>query len=189
LILGVGAGWSAEEMADHGVAFEDRWKYVRECVLAVREIWGNEIAEYKGEMINFPPMWCGPKPVRGARLPVLVGASGKYAFSRMVEYGDGWIPIDQGDAMGKLMDDARRYLSEHGRVFEDFDHTVIIHPLSASEVDSVKHFGGNPEALKRRVDELHNMGFNRILLQLSFGNSDYQWKELEGLRIIMKAFS
>ncbi len=189
LILGVGAGWSAEEMADHGVSFENRWKYVRECVLAAREIWGNEIAEYRGEMISFPPMWCGPKPVRGAMLPVLIGASGKYAFPRMVEYGEGWIPIDQGEAMGTIVDDLRHYLSEHGKAFKDFDHTVITHPLSATDVDSAKHFGGNAEALKQRIDELHGMGFNRVLLQLSFDERDAQWKELERLQSVMKAFA
>ncbi|MEJ7935847.1 LLM class flavin-dependent oxidoreductase [Sphingobium sp. AN558] len=67
-ILGAGAGWSAEEMADYGIAFEDRWKWVRECVLAMRQIWGNEIAEFDGEMVKFPPMWCGPKPVKGGKL-------------------------------------------------------------------------------------------------------------------------
>ena len=25
-LFGIGAGWNAEEMADHGIAFKDRWK-------------------------------------------------------------------------------------------------------------------------------------------------------------------
>ena len=39
LLLGVGAGWNAEEMENHGVAFSSRWKILRERVLAMREIW------------------------------------------------------------------------------------------------------------------------------------------------------
>lgn len=80
VIIGVGGGWSAEEMADYGVTFKDRWKVVRETVLAMREIWGNEIAAFDGELIKFLPMWSGPKPINGARLPVLIGASGTFAF-------------------------------------------------------------------------------------------------------------
>ena len=35
LSLGVGAGWNAEEMEHHGVAYADRWKVLRERVLAM----------------------------------------------------------------------------------------------------------------------------------------------------------
>ena len=34
-----GAGWNAEEMENHGTPFADRWKILRERVLAMREIW------------------------------------------------------------------------------------------------------------------------------------------------------
>ena len=34
VLLGIGAGWNAEEMEDHGTAFKDRWKVTRERVLA-----------------------------------------------------------------------------------------------------------------------------------------------------------
>jgi alkanesulfonate monooxygenase SsuD/methylene tetrahydromethanopterin reductase-like flavin-dependent oxidoreductase (luciferase family) len=34
-LFGIGAGWNAEEMADHGVELKDRWKVTRERILAV----------------------------------------------------------------------------------------------------------------------------------------------------------
>jgi probable F420-dependent oxidoreductase len=188
-ILGAGAGWSAEEMADYGVAFADRWKYVRECVLAMREIWGNEIAEFKGELLGFPAMWCGPKPVKGARLPVLIGASGKYAFARIEEYGDGWIPVDQNDNMAAIMDELRAYMAAKERSFEVLDHTVITHPLADFEGDPTRHFGGDPDRLKRRIEDLHAMGFNRVLLQLPADRAEVQWKELEQLGKVAQSFA
>lgn len=188
-ILGAGAGWSAEEMADYGVAFENRWKYVRECVLAMREIWGNEIAEFKGELLGFPAMWSGPKPVKGARLPVLIGASGKYAFARIEEYGDGWIPVDQNDRMAAIMDELRTYMTSKERSFEDLDHTVITHPLANFEGDPTLHFGGDADRLKRRIEELHAMGFNRVVLQLPADKADVQWKQLEVLGKIPQSFA
>src|SRR5215831_16653001 len=33
-LFGIGAGWNAEELEQHGVRFEDRWTVTRECVLA-----------------------------------------------------------------------------------------------------------------------------------------------------------
>jgi probable F420-dependent oxidoreductase len=53
VILGVGAGWNAEEMENHGVEFSTRWKLVREKVLAMKTIWSEEEPEYHGEFVNF----------------------------------------------------------------------------------------------------------------------------------------
>jgi alkanesulfonate monooxygenase SsuD/methylene tetrahydromethanopterin reductase-like flavin-dependent oxidoreductase (luciferase family) len=44
-LFGIGAGWNAEEMADHGVEFKDRWKVTRERILAMKEIWTKDVAE------------------------------------------------------------------------------------------------------------------------------------------------
>ena len=38
LLLGVGAGWNAEEMEHHGTPYSDRWKVLRERILAMRQI-------------------------------------------------------------------------------------------------------------------------------------------------------
>jgi alkanesulfonate monooxygenase SsuD/methylene tetrahydromethanopterin reductase-like flavin-dependent oxidoreductase (luciferase family) len=40
-IFGVGGGWNAEEMANHGTAFETRFKLMRERILAMKEIWAH----------------------------------------------------------------------------------------------------------------------------------------------------
>ncbi len=34
-LFGIGGGWNAEEMADHGVEFKDRWQVTRERILAL----------------------------------------------------------------------------------------------------------------------------------------------------------
>ena len=45
MTLGIGAGWNAAELRNHGVAFRDRWKVTRERVLAMRRIWSDEVAD------------------------------------------------------------------------------------------------------------------------------------------------
>src|SRR2546427_2010753 len=39
LIFGIGGGWNAEEMGNHGTIFKKRGRVLRERVLAMREIW------------------------------------------------------------------------------------------------------------------------------------------------------
>ena len=48
LILGIGAGWNREEMENHGADYKDRWKIVREKILAMRQIWTQDEAEFHG---------------------------------------------------------------------------------------------------------------------------------------------
>ncbi|WP_340317704.1 TIGR03619 family F420-dependent LLM class oxidoreductase [Rhizorhabdus argentea] len=180
--IGVGGGWSAEEMGDYGVEFKDRWKVVRETVLAMRQIWGNEIAEFHGELINFLPMWSGPKPINGARLPIVIGAASTFAFPRIAEFGNGWVPVDQGDAMAGLMNDLRAYMETTDRSFDELSHSIITHPLTAV-------YNGDGDALKRRIDELYAIGFRRMLLTLPSETPDLQWKTLEGLHKIVEAYA
>ena len=100
LLLGVGAGWNREEMEHHGTVFSDRWKLLRERVLAMKTIWREDEAEYHGKFVDFDPIWSWPKPAQPEGPPVLVGASSKYVFDRIAEYGDGWMPIDgRNDAL------------------------------------------------------------------------------------------
>ncbi|HVA76530.1 MAG TPA: LLM class F420-dependent oxidoreductase [Candidatus Binataceae bacterium] len=92
--LGIGAGWNVEEMENHGALFKKRWKIVREKILAMRQIWTKEAAEFHGEFVNFDPIWSFPKPVQPGGPPILLGSQSKRAFERIAEYCDGWMPIN-----------------------------------------------------------------------------------------------
>ena len=93
VLLGIGAGWNAEEMENHGTAFKDRWPVTKERILAMREIWTQEEAEFHGEHVDFDKIWAYPKPVQAGGPPVLIGADTKWAHQRVVDYADGWLPI------------------------------------------------------------------------------------------------
>ena len=93
VLLGIGAGWNAEEMENHGTAFKDRWPVTKERILAMRAIWTQEEAEFHGEHVDFDKMWSYPKPVQAGGPPVLIGADTKWAHQRVVDYADGWLPI------------------------------------------------------------------------------------------------
>lgn len=92
-IFGVGGGWNQQEMMNHGTKPSLRWKILRERVLAMKEIWTTEEAEYHGEFVDFDPIWSWPKPVQSPYPPILIGGDGPRTLDRVVEYGDGWIPL------------------------------------------------------------------------------------------------
>lgn len=91
-LFGIGGGWNAEEMADHGTQFKTRFKLMRERVAAIKAIWTEDEPEYHGELVDFPKMKTWPKPVQKPHPPVLVGGAFPHAARRALAYGDGWIP-------------------------------------------------------------------------------------------------
>ncbi|HZT46463.1 MAG TPA: TIGR03619 family F420-dependent LLM class oxidoreductase, partial [Hyphomicrobiaceae bacterium] len=56
-VFGIGGGWNAEEMANHGTDFKTRFALMRERIEAMKAIWANDVAEYRGQYVNFEPMW------------------------------------------------------------------------------------------------------------------------------------
>ncbi len=98
-IFGIGGGWNAEEMEDHGTLYATRFQKMREQIEAMKVIWTADIAEYHGEIVDFPPMIARPKPVQKPHPPVIVGGAFRHAARRAIRYGDGLSP--QGPAPGR----------------------------------------------------------------------------------------
>jgi probable F420-dependent oxidoreductase len=115
-LFGIGGGWNAEEMEDHGTDFRTRWALLRERVLAMKRIWTEDEPSFDGDHVRFPPLWSWPKPVQHPHPPILLGGHGRRALERIVDYCDGWLPIGvrAGD-LGAGIATLRRLASEKGR--------------------------------------------------------------------------
>jgi len=90
--FGIGGGWNAEEMENHGAVFATRFKKLREQVLAMKEIWTKDEAEFHGKFVNFDKIWSWPKPAQKPHPPVLLGGESAYTLQRVVDFCDGWFP-------------------------------------------------------------------------------------------------
>ncbi|NKB58464.1 MAG: TIGR03619 family F420-dependent LLM class oxidoreductase [Alphaproteobacteria bacterium] len=91
-LFGIGSGWNADEMENHGTAFNTRNKKMREQIAAMKQIWTETKPEYHGDFIDFDPMMTWPKPTQNPHPPVIVGGGIPYAAKRALDYGDGWLP-------------------------------------------------------------------------------------------------
>lgn len=91
-VFGLGGGWNVDEMENHGASYVTRFKLLRERVLAMKEIWTKEEAEFHGELVNFDPVWSWPKPAQRPHPPILLGGETDHTLKRVVEFCDGWFP-------------------------------------------------------------------------------------------------
>jgi probable F420-dependent oxidoreductase len=96
-LFGIGAGWHREECEILGGDFDHRWAQVKDHIAAMKVLWLDEESEYHGAYVDFPPVRCFPKPANKPYPPILLGNIGsQLAFKRVVEWGDGWMPVVEG---------------------------------------------------------------------------------------------
>jgi probable F420-dependent oxidoreductase len=90
--FGLGAGWNAEEMENHGTRFDTRFRVMVDRAKAMKAIWTQDEAAYQGEFTSFEPIWSWPKPVQKPHPPILLGGETKHTLRRVMEFCDGWFP-------------------------------------------------------------------------------------------------
>ena len=91
-LFGIGAGWLKEETEIMGGDFLHRWSQTREAVLAMKELWSKDEAEYHGKYYDFPSVRAFPKPAQSPHPPVILGGMAKNVLQRVAAWGDGWMP-------------------------------------------------------------------------------------------------
>jgi probable F420-dependent oxidoreductase len=127
-LFGIGAGWNAEEMADHGTEFRSRFRVMQERVEAMKAIWTMSKPEYHGQFVDFPPMMTWPKPVQKPHPPVIVGGAFPHGARRAIAFGDGWVPHARrpqyGDVLS-LLPQFRKLAVEAGRDPDTLPITVF----------------------------------------------------------------
>jgi len=158
-VFGMGGGWNVEEMENHGTRYDSRFKLLRERVLAMKALWTQEEAAFHGEMVNFDPVWCYPKPAQRPHPPILLGGESDHTLKRVVEFCDGWFPraradFDAKDAIGRL----RRVATAAGRDFASLSVTVFRAPSDAAALARYREAG-----IQRALLEVPDLGRDEVL--------------------------
>jgi probable F420-dependent oxidoreductase len=93
VVLGVGAGWLAEEFAALDIPFESRGGRTDEWIALLRACWTGRPAAVAGVHYRLPDgVVCEPTPARP--VPILIGGTTAPALRRARERGDGWLAIE-----------------------------------------------------------------------------------------------
>ena len=125
--LGVGIGWSAEEFAALGVPFAGRGRRTAEYVAAMRTLWADDVASFSGEFTRFESVRVNPKPVRGRRIPVVLGGNSDGALARVAAFGDGWYGFNlPAAAVAGRLAALAGHCGRHDRTLRDLSVAVAL---------------------------------------------------------------
>jgi probable F420-dependent oxidoreductase len=169
-LFGVGGGWNLEEMANHGTDPAHRWKLMRERMLAMKQLWTQDEAEFHGELVHFDRVWQWPKPVQRPHPPIVVGGNGLHTLRRVIAYGDEWMPI-----AGRADATIEERIPELARLAEEAGRAPI--PISM--------FGMRPDP--RAVDRWANLSVTRCIFSLPAAGPDEVLPRLKQCAEVMKS--
>jgi probable F420-dependent oxidoreductase len=204
LIVGVGLGSKAtkesNEFGVFGVSPTRRASLTDEHIQAMKAIWTQDLASFKGKHLEFRDAEIFPKPLQDPHAPVWVGGWTDHAARRAAKFGEGWIP---GWLSPSEMARGRKILeetaSEHGR--DPAKVTIAVEKLAAigrtreealelalptvrtsrmtyeRDVDDVtfaldRHIFGSVEDVRRRIDEFVEAGVTHFELKLVYPTMD-----------------
>jgi probable F420-dependent oxidoreductase len=158
-VFGIGAGWNADEMENHGTRYETRFKVMRERVLAMKALWAEEQASFHGEFVRFDPVWSYPKPVQRPHPPILLGGESDHTLKRVVAFCDGWFPrsgpsFDPKEAVGRL----RRMAEAADRDAASLSITVFRAPTDPATLAAYRDAG-----IQRALLEVPDLSRDEIL--------------------------
>lgn len=159
LLFGIGGGWNAEEMENHGTPFNRRWRVLREKIEAMKAIWSEEEAEYHGEFVNFDPIWSHPKPLQKPHPPILLGSHTESGLNRIAKYCDGWLPI--GAMMPDFkasIGDLRARVEKVGRTASDIGVSSFMAPAEEPVLQQYQEMG-----VERAIFGVPSEGRDKVL--------------------------
>jgi probable F420-dependent oxidoreductase len=134
--FGVGAGWNREEMRNHGTDPRARMRLMAERIEAMKAIWTQQEASYRGEFVEFERIWSWPKPAQRPHPPVLVGGTGATVLDRVLAFGDAWFPnYSRG---GDILERAKELRSRADR---PIDLMVMGTPADAAVLEQLERGG------------------------------------------------
>ena len=162
-IFGIGAGWNADEMANHGTVFRTRHRLLRERIEAMKRIWCDNRPEYYGTFVNFDPIQLFPKPVQKPHPPIFFGGDTPLSRQCAADHYDGWMPtiMQTADFLAGI-DHVRRLAAERGR-----------------DPRSVKISMIGPRPDRRILDRYEAAGVDRVMLELPSAGPDAALRKLD----------
>jgi alkanesulfonate monooxygenase SsuD/methylene tetrahydromethanopterin reductase-like flavin-dependent oxidoreductase (luciferase family) len=146
-ILGIGAGWHAEEYHAYGWPFptaRTRIAQLAEAIRLIRALWTESPASFHGEHYQIADAFCEPRPT--PPLPIMVGGAGERFLLRVVAQHADWWNYGFTDLAAYAHKQA--VLQEHcravGRAYETIVQVVRVGVLVAPTERELARLRGDP---------------------------------------------
>lgn len=171
LRVGLGLGWSKDEMQASGAVMGQRGAMAEEFIQVLKTIWTTNPAEFHGKFFQLPKSYIEPKPVQKPHPPIYLAAFAPPALNRLARLADGWNPVAVPIAgMEQMFGAIQRMAREAGR-----DPGSIALVVRANLLMSDKPLGsdrmlfsGSAEQIKEDIAGCRGIGAQEVFFDPTF---------------------
>jgi probable F420-dependent oxidoreductase len=177
-ICGFGIGWLKDEYQASNISLNDRGKRADEYIQLLKQIWTDDVVEFKGEYYNIPASKIGPKPLQKPHPPIYMGAFSPKAFRRIVKYANGWIGMIAGtlenfeNTMNTIKDMANKEAKKDGNKFKvillTYPRVTEDYSSSSKKEDQRPPMTGTIDEVGSDIKRIKDMGVEHIIFGYSF---------------------
>jgi alkanesulfonate monooxygenase SsuD/methylene tetrahydromethanopterin reductase-like flavin-dependent oxidoreductase (luciferase family) len=179
-VLGIGAGWHAEEYRAYGYDFPPagvRVQQLEETLQIIKAMWTEKQASFAGTYYRVTDAYCEPKP--DPLPPIIVGAFGPKMLRLTAKYADGWnVSSTSIHRYRRLVEEFERACAEVGRdpstVRRSWGGGCVCAPTQA-QVEGLAgtryvageddfNFVGTPEQLVEQMRPFIDLGVDYFML-------------------------
>jgi probable F420-dependent oxidoreductase len=180
--LAAAVGWLQPEFEMLGVSYKDRGSITDEYLRAMKVLWTEDRPRFAGRHVAFSNIVFEPKCVQEPHVPIWVaGGSSRGPIERLLEMGDGWMPMG-GDTGTELRDTVARVKDEAAQRGRDpeaitFRYTIGVGKVNAALASISKSIAvgdpaalghdGSPDAVAAEVARFEAAGFSELAINFS----------------------
>jgi probable F420-dependent oxidoreductase len=163
-VLGIGAGWFAEEIEALGYRFETRGRRTDEMIEVLRSCWTGRPKPFEGEEIAVPEgLVFEPRPSQPGGPPILVGGMSRAALRRAALRGDGWLAFQRDELdtaqLADLLEALENLRGEAERLEEPFSNVMRLHASP-----------GMSSRLPECAFRIQELGFDELIINPPWGD-------------------
>jgi probable F420-dependent oxidoreductase len=184
LRVGLGLGWSPEEMEATGADMKVRGARADEFIQVLKAIWTTDPAEFHGKFFSLPKSYISAKPVQKPHPPIYIAAFAPPALKRVATMADGWNPTGLPvEAMAQMFGAIRQMAEAAGRDPAELKMIVrgnLVETPKPVEKDRAI-FVGSVDQIREDIAACEKIGAEEVFLELAFTHGGQELSNWERL--------
>jgi probable F420-dependent oxidoreductase len=181
--VGLGQGWSLDEIEAAGGTPGGRAARADEFVRVLKAVWTTDPVEFSGEFFTVRRSILQPKPVQSPHPPIYMAAYVPGALKRVGRISDGWMPSGVPlAATWQMMEQVREAAWAAGRDPSTVKLVIFAFPaiLDESPGEDRPDFVGTLDEVRRDVATARDLGASEIIFGPGYASGDLRLDEYMG---------
>lgn len=171
LRVGLGLGWSKDEMDATGADMKLRGARADEFIAVLKAIWTTDPVEFHGKFYQISKSYVSQKPVQKPHPPVYLAAFAPPALQRLAAVADGWNPVMvPPDGMAQMFEGIKQMAKAAGRDPSRLQ-LIVRANVVVSDAPLGKDralFSGTLDQLKEDLSSCRSIGAHEVFFDPTF---------------------